>query len=118
MISVLKNLEKVLYFANYIVLDKGTTDLQYKQVLTEREYQDAYEKWGNNFRVGMGAEAIKELLEAIAGLQITGQGSSIEFYERGKENQPLQLVGKTPKKSVMQVFTLHLCRKTVWEWDL
>ena len=60
-----RTLEKVLYFANYIVLDKGTTDLQYKQVLTEREYQDAYEKWGNNFRVGMGAEAIKELLEAI-----------------------------------------------------
>ena len=60
-----RTLEKVLYFANYIVLDKGTSDLQYKQVLTEREYQDAREKWGSNFRVGMGAESIKELLEAI-----------------------------------------------------
>ncbi|MDY3919919.1 MAG: DNA-directed RNA polymerase subunit beta' [Candidatus Limivivens sp.] len=60
-----RTLEKVLYFANYIVLDKGESDLQYKQVLTEREYQDAREKWGNRFRVGMGAEAIKELLEAI-----------------------------------------------------
>ncbi|MDO5424782.1 MAG: DNA-directed RNA polymerase subunit beta' [Eubacteriales bacterium] len=60
-----RTLEKVLYFANYIVLDKGDTDMQYKQVLTEREYQDAHEKWGNRFRVGMGAEAIKELLEAI-----------------------------------------------------
>ena len=58
-------LEKVLYFANYIVLDKGTTDLQYKQVLTEKEFQEAKEKWGNTFRVGMGAESIKELLEAI-----------------------------------------------------
>ena len=58
-------LEKVLYFASYIVLDKGETDLEYKQVLSEKEYQDARETWGNKFRVGMGAEAIKELLQAI-----------------------------------------------------
>ncbi len=58
-------LEKVLYFAAYIVLDPGTTDLEVKQILTEREYQDALEKYGTEFRVGMGAEAIKELLEAI-----------------------------------------------------
>ncbi len=60
-----KVLEKVLYFANYIVLDKGTTDLEYKQVLTEREYQEAKEQWGGKFRAGMGAEAIKELLLAV-----------------------------------------------------
>ena len=58
-------LEKVLYFASYIVLDAGNTELQYKQVLSEKEYQDAREKHGNAFRVGMGAEAIKELLQAI-----------------------------------------------------
>ena len=58
-------LEKVLYFASYIVLDPGETDLQYKQVLTEKEYNDARETWGNKFRVGMGAEAVKELLKAI-----------------------------------------------------
>ena len=58
-------LEKVLYFASYIVLDKGESDLEYKQVLSEKEYQDARESWGNKFRVGMGAEAIKELLQAI-----------------------------------------------------
>ena len=58
-------LEKVLYFASYIVLDGGESDLEYKQVLTEKEYQDARETWGNRFRVGMGAEAIKELLQAI-----------------------------------------------------
>ena len=76
-----KNLEKVLYFASYIVLDDGKgngrnkeagfeeidKDLEkdypkYKQVLSEREYQEAREKYGNKFRVGMGAEAIKELL--------------------------------------------------------
>ncbi len=60
-----RTLEKVLYFANYIVLDKGESDLQYKQVLTEREFQEAREKYGYTFRAGMGAEAIKELLEAI-----------------------------------------------------
>ncbi|NBJ94752.1 DNA-directed RNA polymerase subunit beta' [Parablautia muri] len=58
-------LEKVLYFASYIVLDKGDSSLEYKQVLSEREYQDARETWGSRFRVGMGAEAIKELLQAI-----------------------------------------------------
>ncbi len=60
-----RTLERVLYFASYIVLDKGESDLQYKQVLSEQEYQEAREKWGSSFRVGMGAEAIKELLEAI-----------------------------------------------------
>jgi len=58
-------LEKVLYFASYIVLDAGESNLEYKQVLSEREYQDARETWGNKFHVGMGAEAIKELLQAI-----------------------------------------------------
>ena len=60
-----RNLEKVLYFASYVVLDKGETDLQNKQVLSEKEYRDAYEKFGNHFRAGMGAESIKELLEGI-----------------------------------------------------
>ena len=60
-----RTLEKVLYFASYIVLDKGETDLQYKQVLPEQEYQEAREKWGSAFRVGMGAESIQELLQAI-----------------------------------------------------
>ncbi len=60
-----RTLEKVLYFASYIVLDKGETDLMYKQVLSEQEYQEAREKWGSAFRVGMGAEAVKELLETI-----------------------------------------------------
>ncbi len=60
-----RTLEKVLYFASYIVLDAGDTELQYKQVLTEKEYQDMREKYGSRFRVGMGAESIKELLQAI-----------------------------------------------------
>jgi DNA-directed RNA polymerase subunit beta' len=60
-----RTLEKVLYFASYIVLDAGDTELQYKQILTEKEYQDMREKYGSRFRVGMGAESIKELLIAI-----------------------------------------------------
>ena len=60
-----RTLEKVLYFASYIVLDKGESDLMYKQVLSEAEYQEVREKWGSAFRVGMGAESIKELLENI-----------------------------------------------------
>ncbi len=60
-----RTLEKVLYFASYIVLDPGDTGLSYKDVLSEKDYREAYDKYGNNFRVGMGAEAILELLEAI-----------------------------------------------------
>ncbi len=62
-----KNLEKVLYFASYIVLDPGTTSLEKKQILSEREYNEAKEKWpeAGAFRVGMGAEAIYELLQNI-----------------------------------------------------
>ncbi len=60
-----KLLEKVLYFASYIVLDSGDTPLVYKQVLSESEYQEAREQYGLGFRAAMGAEAIKELLCAI-----------------------------------------------------
>ncbi|MDD3367407.1 MAG: DNA-directed RNA polymerase subunit beta' [Lachnospiraceae bacterium] len=58
-------LERVLYFASYIVLDPGESNLEYKQVLSEKEYQDAKDEYGNKFRAGMGAEAVKELLRGI-----------------------------------------------------
>ncbi len=60
-----RTLEKVLYFASYIVLDPGKTDLSMKQVLSDADYQSAVEKYGRTFRVGMGAEAILELLRGI-----------------------------------------------------
>ena len=60
-----KNLEKVLYFAAYIVLDPGTTDIPFKKILTEQEYRELYDQYGNTFRVGMGAEAILELLKNV-----------------------------------------------------
>ena len=58
-------LEKVLYFAQYIVIDPGKTELNKKDPLTEKEYIAYYEKYGDRFRAGMGAEAIKELLSEI-----------------------------------------------------
>ena len=59
-------LERVLYFASYVVLDPMETSLSYKEVLSEKEYRDAIEQYGyGNFRVGMGAEAIFELLSKI-----------------------------------------------------
>lgn len=60
-----RSLERVLYFASYIVIDPGDTPLTKKQLLNDREYREYYEKYGNRFRAGMGAEAIKELLQEI-----------------------------------------------------
>lgn len=61
-----KSLEKIIYFATYVVLDAGETRLVKKQILNEREYREAVEEYGENaFRVGIGAEAIKELLKEV-----------------------------------------------------
>ena len=60
-----RSLEKVLYFASYIVIDPGDTPLTEKQLLNEKEYREYYEKYGSEFKASMGAEAIKELLEKI-----------------------------------------------------
>ena len=62
----LKNLEQVLYFTSFVVVDPGTTDLEYKQILNDREYREYVEKYGPKaFRAGMGAEVVKELLSKI-----------------------------------------------------
>ncbi len=60
-----RDLEEVLYFVSYVVIDKGISPLENKQILSEKEYRAYYEKYGNGFRVGMGAEAIKELLKKV-----------------------------------------------------
>lgn len=60
-----RSLEKVLYFASYIVIDPGDTPLMKKQLLNENEYREHRDKYGNAFKVGMGAEAIKKLLEEL-----------------------------------------------------
>ena len=87
-----RSLEKVLYFANYIVLDAGDTPLVKKQLLSEGEYIEARDKYGSGFKVGMGATAIKALLEEIdlsaltaelrAELkEVSGQRKIRDFYE-------------------------------------
>lgn len=60
-----RSLEKVLYFASYIVIDPGETSLEKKQLLTENEYAQYREKYGNTFRAMMGAEAVKEILQEV-----------------------------------------------------
>ena len=60
-----RDLEEVIYFVSYVVLDPGATTLVKKQTLSDKEYRAYYEKYGNTFRVGMGAEAIKELLSEV-----------------------------------------------------
>ncbi len=60
-----RNLERVLYFASYVVIDPGNTPLQKKQLLSDAEFRAAYEKYEDEFRAGMGAESIRELLAEI-----------------------------------------------------
>ena len=60
-----RNLEKVLYFASYIVIEPGDTGLGYKEILSEQQYREAKEQYGDRFEAGMGAESIKKLLAAI-----------------------------------------------------
>jgi len=58
-------LEKILYFASYVVIDPGQTPLSKKQILSEKEFRDSMEKFGPKFRAGMGAEAVRELLQEV-----------------------------------------------------
>ena len=60
-----RDLEEVLYFVSYVVIDPGKAPLEVKQTLSDKEYRAYYEKYGNSFKVGMGAEAIKELLANV-----------------------------------------------------
>ena len=94
-----KNLEKVLYFASYIVLDKGDTTLAYKQVLSEQEYQDARETFGNKFRVGMGAEAIKELLSNV---NVAGEADALKAELKDSTGQKRSRIIK--RLEVMEAF--------------
>ena len=60
-----RDLEEVLYFVSYVVIDPGSAPLEVKQTLSDKEYRTYYEKYGNTFKVGMGAEAIRELLQNV-----------------------------------------------------
>ena len=86
-----RNLEKVIYFASYIVIDKGTTDLEKCQVLNEKEYHEAEEKFGRgSFKAQMGAEAIRTLLE---GIDLDKLSASIKKeIEKASEQKKTKLV--------------------------
>ena len=108
-----RTLEKVLYFANYIVLDPANSNLQLKQVLTEREYQEARENYGYDFRVGMGAESIKELLQAIdleaesaelkAGLKDASGQKRARIIKRLEVVEAFRESGNRPEWMIMDV---------------
>ncbi|MBR5489545.1 MAG: DNA-directed RNA polymerase subunit beta', partial [Firmicutes bacterium] len=108
-----RNLEKVLYFAAYIVTDPGDTDLGYKQILTEVEYRQYKEQYGNRFKAGMGAETVKELLSHInleelsADLReklkdASGQ-KKVRIVRRLEVIEALRLSGNRPEWMVMDI---------------
>ena len=109
-----RNLEKVLYFASYIVLDAGETGLSYKQILTEREYREAQDQYGwDSFRAGMGAESILELLKAIdldkESEELTAELETASGQKRAKLIKRLEVVeafrlsGNKPEWMIMTV---------------
>ncbi len=108
-----RNLEKVLYFAAYIVTDKGDTDLGYKQILTEQEYRQYKEQYGNRFKAGMGAETVKELLAQIDLEELstslreslkdaTGQ-KKVRIVRRLEVIEALRLSGNRPEWMIMDI---------------
>ncbi len=106
-------LEKVLYFASYIVLDAGNTELQYKQLLSEREYREAYDKFGNTFVAAMGAEAIKQLLmdidlekesvELKRDLETTAGQKRVRIIKKLEVIESFRISGNRPEWMILDV---------------
>ncbi|MDR2296585.1 MAG: DNA-directed RNA polymerase subunit beta', partial [Clostridiales Family XIII bacterium] len=108
-----RNLEKVLYFAAYIVLEPGDTGLVYKEILTEQQYREYKEKYGNDFRATMGAEAVRELLSHIDLNELatsmreklkdsTGQ-KKVRIVRRLEVIEALRLSGNKPEWMILEV---------------
>ncbi len=108
-----RSLERVLYFGAYVVTDPGDTPLAYKQLLTETEYREAREKYGNSFKAGMGAEAIKKLLQDInldelvqelrAEAQNTGGQRRIRAIRRLEVAEAFRKSGNRPEWMILDV---------------
>ena len=108
-----RNLEKVLYFAAYIVTDPGDTDLTYKEILTEQQYREKKEEYGDRFKAGMGAEAVKQLLSDInldelsEELRTKLKGASgqkkIRIVRRLEVIEALRLSGNRPEWMILDV---------------
>jgi DNA-directed RNA polymerase subunit beta' len=92
-------LERVLYFASYIVIDPGNTGLMYKQILNDKEYREYKEKYGNAFRAGMGAEAVKELLQ-----QIDLDALANELYEELENAQGQKRIRTVKRLEAVEAF--------------
>lgn len=108
-----RNLEKVLYFAAYIVTDPGNSGLGYKEILTEQQYREAKDKFGNGFKAAMGAEAIRDLLAQIDLIALSddmrkklkeasGQ-KKIRIVRRLEVIEALRLSGNKPEWMVLEV---------------
>ena len=103
-----RDLEEVLYFVSYVVIDKGNTPLENKQTLSEKEYRAYYEKYGTGFKVGMGAEAIKELLKKV------DLKAEIDMIEKELENAQGQKRTRLLKRlDVLDAF-YHSGNKPEW----
>ena len=109
-----KALEKVIYFSSYIVLDKGNTALEDKQLLSENEYKDMVERYGEDmFRAGMGAEAILELLQKIDLDQLSAQLNKeletasgqkrVKLYKRLEVSESFRRSGNRPEWMILTV---------------
>ena len=108
-----RNLEKVLYFATYIVTEPGDSDLGYKEILTEQQYREAKEKFGNSFKAAMGAEAIRDLLAQIdleqlsADLRVKLKDASgqkkVRIVRRLEVIEALRSSGNRPEWMVLEV---------------
>ena len=100
-----KQLEQVLYFAENVVLDPGTTPLEKGMVLSEKQYTEAREMYGNSFRAGMGAEAIEELLKEV-GLTDAEAARRFELEKLKKEKEAAGETLSTEEKEELE----NLCR--------
>jgi DNA-directed RNA polymerase subunit beta' len=83
----LRDLEKILYFEEHVVLDPGKTPLTFKQLLTEEQYRKAQEEYGDGFRAGMGAEAIRELLKKFNVPELANQLRARMMKETSQQNR-------------------------------
>lgn len=108
-----RNLERILYFADYVVLDPGDSGLEYKDIITEQQYRELKDEFGSSFRAGIGAEAVKEMLEAIdldelsADLREQMKNSSgqkkVKIVRRLEVIEALRMSGNRPEWMVMEV---------------
>ena len=88
-----RDLEEVLYFVSYVVLDPGAAPLEKKQIISDKEYRAYYEKYGSSFRVGMGAEAIKELLiEVNIEEEVNNIKSELEEIKDSQSQKRVRLI--------------------------